>query len=429
MAGHRRGARAIRPARVHPRVVLLWAVCAILLAIGLNLAAPWILPVRMREGPLVQMTTENGVTLIWYTTRAAACTVHVSVDGQERTAAAETDGVRSRVRFAGLSPGTTYTYEIRARDRPLTRDLAFETARIADERHTFIVFGDSGRGTRGQYLLGTEMTRAQPPADFVLHTGDMVYDHASRRLYEERFFTPYRHLLARVNFWPCMGNHDLDDGGRAAAYQEVFEVPANGPPGLPEKRNYWFDYAASRVAVIDSDVDEATLRDRVAPWLTEVMQEAPARWRFVAFHHPPYTGGKYAPDERIQRALVPAIEAGGVDVVFNGHDHTYQRTYPLLGGRVVEPGTGVVYVVTGAGGAELYAGRQPRPEFVAALDDQHFSFTQVTIEGDDLRLRQIALEGAILDEFTMHKSPEHAEEPYPPTTPATAPVASQPAAP
>jgi predicted phosphodiesterase len=409
---------------VHPRVILLGAVVAVLVAIALYAAAPWILPVRIYEGPLVQMSTTDGVTVVWYTTRPAECTVFVNGAGQQRNAVAETDGRRNRVRVAGLLPGTTYAYEIRVGKRALTSDLVFHTVRASGERFTFVVFGDSGLGTRAQYLLAAEMAAAQPPADLLVHVGDLVYGRGDRRLYEERFFAPYRHLLAQVNFWPCVGNHDVDETGNAAAYQEVFEVPANGPPGLAEKQNYWFDYAAGRFAVIDSNVDEATLRDQVAPWLTGVMAASGARWRFVVFHHPPYTGGRYAPDERIQRALVPAIEAAGVDVVFNGHDHNYQRSYPLLGGHPVEPGNGVVYVVTGAGGAELYPARQPRPEFVAALDDQHHSFTQVVVDGDTLRLRQIASGGAVFDEFVWQKPAPREEVEGQPDATATAPAAT-----
>lgn len=408
-----------RAARVHPRVILLGVVCAVAVAIPLYLVAPWILPVRVYEGPLVQMTTEDGVTLVWYTTRPAECTVEVSGAGEQRRESAEADGTRNRVELAGLRAGTTYAYEVRAGGRPLTKGLVFETARTADEPFTFLVFGDSGRGTRAQYLLAAEMVQSLPPPNLVLHTGDVVYARPDRGRYEERFFTPYRPLLARVNFWPSLGNHDLDEEGSAAIYQGVFELPENGPPGLPEERNYWFDYGAGRFAILDSNMDEAVLREQVAPWLAEVMADPMVRWRFVVLHHPPYTGGKYAPDERIQRALVPTFEATGVDVVFSGHDHNYQRSHPLRGGQVVEVGTGVVYIVTGAGGAGLYSARQPRPEFVAAIDDQRHSFTQVMIDEDLLRLRQIAVGGDLLDEVAWHKhtaAPPPLEEPAEATT-------------
>jgi 3',5'-cyclic AMP phosphodiesterase CpdA len=406
--------RRLRPAAVHPRVILLVVLGAIVVACGLYAVAPWILPVGIHEGPMVQLAAPDAVTLEWFTTRPAQCTAQLSGDGVERTVAATVSDSRNVARITGLSPGTSYAYEIRAGRRALTRGLHFETVRPPGEPYSFIVFGDSGKGTRVQYLLGAQMASAQPPADFVLHTGDLIYDGGELWLYEERFFAPYRQLLARVDFWPCLGNHDVDQDDRALAQVTVFELPANGPAGLPAGYNYWFDYSTCRVAVLDSNADEATLHDRVSPWLTKVMADVAPRWRFVVFHHPPYTDGKYMPDERLQRAVVPALEAAGVDVVFSGHDHDYQRTYPLRDGRVVATGQGVVYVVTGAGGAQLYPVRQPLPAFLAAFDDQHFSFTQIAIDGDELHLRQIALGGQVLDETSWRK--EVAE---PATSPAT----------
>jgi acid phosphatase type 7 len=394
-------------AAASPRTILLWIVVIILVALVMHALAPWVLPARINEGPLVQMATENGVTLVWYLTRPAPCYVTVTIDGRERIVPARAVGTRCRARIDGLEPGTAYPYVVRVGQHNLTSGLAFQTNRNADERFTFLVFGDSGKGTRAQYALAAWMLAAQPPADFILHTGDLVYSSGQRSDYEDRFFTPYRRLLSRIDFWPCLGNHDVHNDNSLTGYQEVFELPENGPAGLPPMHNYWFDYAACRIAVIDSNAAEAPLRDAVAPWLQALMAANPApRWRFVAFHHPPYTAGRYLPDATLQAALVPAIESAGVDIVFNGHDHGYQRTQPLRGGKIVPEGQGVVYIVTGAGGAELYTPKPvaQRPAYVAALNADQHSFTQVTIDGDDLTLRQIIAGGKSIDELKIHKT-------------------------
>ena len=119
-----------------------------------------------------------------------------------------------------------------------------------------------------------------------LHTGDLVYHRGQRSHYPDRFFAPYRELLAQVNFWPCLGNHDVAKPDLGAPYLDVFELPENGPAGLPAERSYWFDYAAARVAVIDSNVEEAALRDTVAPWLSEVMSPP---WGVFTPHKTPVT--------------------------------------------------------------------------------------------------------------------------------------------
>ncbi len=403
MRGIRHYSRTGRRAWTRPRTILLWVVVLTVVATVLRALSPWILPIRIIEGPIVQMAAPDAVTLVWYTTRPAECAVTVNVDGESRTTPAVAEGARNSLRISGLSPDSSYTYDIRLGDRDLTEGRAFQTNRGDEQPYTFIVFGDSGRGTRSQYVLARTMNASQPAPEFLLHTGDLVYSGGARRKYNERFFTPYRQMLARINFWPCVGNHELDEHGQSPAYQEVFEVPANGPVGLPEDFNYSFDYATCRVAVIDSNADEETLRTLVAPWLLDVMAQPAPRWKFACLHHPPYSGGKYLPDGRVQRALVPAFEQAGIDIVFSGHDHSYQRSHPLLHGEIVAPGEGIVYVISGAGGAELYEPRGPVPDFVASYDYEDYSFTQVTIDGDALTLRQITLDGELADEITLTK--------------------------
>jgi acid phosphatase type 7 len=396
----------VRPGRARPRTVLLWVVIAIAIALGLRAAAPWLLPVRIYEGPLVQMASSNSVTLVWYTTRPAACTVSVTFEGRTREIPSAPEGRCHSVRIDDLLTGTTYSYEIRCGSRPLTAGLAFQTNRPSGAKFSFIVFGDSGKASRGQYALAADMSALEPRPDFLLHTGDLVYPDGARERYEERFFAPYRALLSRVAFWPCLGNHDLDDSGIAAAYTEVFDVPRNGPPGTPAEHNYWFDYGNCRFVVLDTEASEATLRDCVAPWLERTLQGPDLRWRFVAFHVPPYTGGKYAPNPVIQRTLVPALEAGGADLVFNGHDHNYQRTAPLRGGELIAPGDGVVYVITGAGGGQLYSPEHPRPAYLAAGTFDQYSFTQVVVTQEQVEVRQIAQGQKEIDRFVLRKAGE-----------------------
>lgn len=410
-----------RRAAVAPRVILGWIVIIIVVTVVLRAAAPWVLPVRVYEGPLVQRAGPDAVTLVWYTTRPAACVVKLDVDGQPHEWTSPPDGHRHSVRITGLAPGHSYPYAIHAGVRQLTTNLTLQTSRT-DPHFSFLVFGDSGKGTRGQYLLADDMARVNPPPEFLLHTGDLIYPDGARLRYEENFFAPYHALLSRVAFWPSLGNHDVKDNG-GAAYREVFELPENGPPGLTPEHNYWFDYASARFVVFDSNASEEVLGNQIAPWLAEVLRDPEPVWRFVVCHHPPYTGGKYEPDARLQRTIVPVLEAGGVDLMFNGHDHTYQRMHALRGGAVVPDGQGPVYVVTGAGGASLYDLKQPAPPYVAYESADQFSFTRVTIADRKLTLEQIGQGGVELDRWEYEKA---AATSMPATAPSSAPAHATP---
>ncbi len=413
-----RRAPRLRPAAAPPRVVLLWIIIIIVAATAAYLVAPRVLPARIVEGPLVQMTAADGATLVWYTSRPADCTVHYHSGTTEQKLSAESDGRRQSAHISGLQPATACSYQIFINQKDISDEFTFRTAPpVGADKCRFIVFGDSGRGTKAQYDIAADMTRTalgDTPVDFLLHTGDLVYNDGERSKYSDRFFTPYRHMLARMNFWPCAGNHDLGNTKDAAAYREVFDIPNNGPPGLPAGLNYWFDYANCRFVVIDSNVAADIMRDVTAPWLSATLQDCPATWKFVALHHPPYTGGKYAPDLDVQRNLVPVFEQVGVDLVFCGHDHSYQRTSPIRAGQIDE--AGIIYIISAAGGARLYQPRGKRPDYIAVHDWQHYSFTTVDVTGPKLALRQHAPDAGIIDELTIEKPAMPESQPATPTT-------------
>jgi 3',5'-cyclic AMP phosphodiesterase CpdA len=396
----------MRRGQASPRAVLLGAMLFIVAGFLVFFASPWILPVRIVEGPLVQAAGPDEVTLVWYTSRPVKpgdCLVTLGAPPDSRDYPAEANDTRQRVRITGLTAGTAHPYRIQLGRRTLA-EATLRTNRASGEPFAFIAFGDSGLGTREQYLLAQRMRSLEFSPDFLLHTGDVVYKRGERNNYEERFFAPYRDLLSQITFWPTLGNHDVltDQGG---PYLGIFELPHNGPADLQPETNYWFDYGSARIVVLDSTLPEATLAEKVAPWLKQTLAAAPATWKFVVFHHPPYTCGAHPSDERIQRAIVPAMEAAGVDLVFCGHDHLYERTHPLRGGQVVPDGTGITYIVTGAGGARLYEAPPPdqRPAYVAELDNSQHSFTYVQVDGLELRVRQIGLNGATIDDWRWSK--------------------------
>lgn len=386
------------------------------LSVGVSIAAglwlmPWVVPLRIVEGPYLQSTSGSASTVLWWTMRPARCELLIEVGGTERPIVATSVGRLHRAHVDGLEAGRSYAYRVRGQGRTLA-EATLHTNRGADQPVRIVVFGDSGRGSREQYALAEQMRRARP--DLLLHTGDLIYSGGQRANYPNRFFGPYAALLAERPFWPCLGNHDVGRAHGAAPYRDVFELPANGPEGLPAEDSYWFDYANLRIAVLDSNLPETELSARVAPWLGQVFGDAgPERWRFVVLHHPPYSVSKHGCDRRVQRTLVPRFEALGIDLVLCGHDHVYSRTVPLIEHR---PATGaergVVYVVSGAGGARLYAARKTEKEaaqrgpgdelalYPVVRDDVH-SFSLLEIDEYVLRFQQLGADGATLDDWSL----------------------------
>jgi len=390
-----------QPTAWRRRTPRVFAIAATVIALGLvgTFLAPFVLPTYVVEGPLIQQLGPDEASIVWFASRADDAGMAVEVAGERF--AAEREGRRAVARVRGLTPGRVERFTVVSGERTLARG-ALRGARLPGAEFSFLVFGDSGKSTRAQYNLAILMERER--ADFILHTGDLVYSRGARNRYRSRFFDPYAALLREMPFWPSLGNHDVSKPDFGGPYLDVFELPRNGPASEPLEHHYWFDYADARIVVIDTNRIESELRENVAPWIADVFAADAPRWRFALFHHPPYTGGKHTPSLKVQQALVPALERAGVQMVFNGHDHLYVRTRPILGGDVVEPGEGgVVYIVSGAGGAELYDALPPAlwPGYVAVADSGQHSFTHVRVARNRLHLRQIGLDSSIIDDFEL----------------------------
>jgi hypothetical protein len=201
--------------------------------------------------------------------------------------------------------------------------------------------------------------------------------------------------------------------------------------------NFSFDYGNAHWTVIDSnpymDWTNPELRDWVAKDLASARN---ATWRFVTFHHPGFNSSKTHFTDQWMRVLAPVFEEGNVDIVFEGHVHNYQRTYPftfvpkpqasgaMLGPRGEVTGDwkfdhdfkdgagtkpqGVIYIVTGGGGAELYNVEQQadpaswQPFTYKFISEEH-SLSVIDVNGKTFRLRQISDQGREVDSFRIEK--------------------------
>ena len=357
----------------------------------------------LAAGPMLQNTTTNGFTVVWWQPGGVQGVLQVRGGlNVETNCQAIRRGDRCEARATGLASGTAYRYEIlELGPAGSRRCLYVGRARTAPPPNTpfsFLVFGDSGSGDDFQYRLARVMDGY--PCDLVLHTGDLVYGDVSPSDYVLKFFQPYRNFLRAVPFYPALGNHDVEvDGGQA--FLEKFSLPTNGPPVVPAQHCYWFDYGDARFIVIDSNLDPATLSETVAPWLRRVLQTAGHRWKFIFFHAPPWNGGRHPADENVRAALVPTLEESGTDVVFCGHNHLYERTRPLHNGQAVAPTNGVLYITTGAGGKSLHKENYRGSSQLAFYDNSQFSFTWVQVTSDRVEIEQIGETDTILDKVVL----------------------------
>ena len=130
-------------------------------------------------------------------------------------------------------------------------------------------------------------------------------------------------------------------------------------------------------------------------WLNGELSRDKNGWRIAFFHHPPYSSGeRHGSDEAVREVLHPLFVKNGIDVVFTGHDHFYER---------VKPQDGITYFVAGAAGKIRKGDLKDSSPITAAGFDSDLSFMLVEIAGDDLHFQVISKAGTTVDAGTINR--------------------------
>jgi uncharacterized protein (TIGR03437 family) len=311
-----------------------------------------------------------------------------------------------RVDFDGLSPGTWYRCAVRI-DRetlslPENAGLGFRTA--AAGPFTFLALGDSGTGSSEQRQIAQRMLEDRP--SLVLHTGDIVYPGGGYADQQAFYFDVYWRLMTQVPFFPSPGNHDYDTRS-AEPYLAAHAVPAGDVPARGRGRYYSFDWGNTHFVSLDSSLSPASagMREEMLEWLDRDLRRSRAFWRVVYLHHAPYSAGAKEHDELgrlVREHIAPILDRHEVPLLLNGHDHNYQRTWPIRAGEAAAPGAGVVYVTTGGGGAPLY-GVSARP--LTAVAEAAHHYLRADVDGPRMTVRALRGDGREIDRFTLAPPP------------------------
>jgi len=257
----------------------------------------------------------------------------------------------------------------------------------------FAAIGDMGNGEKAQYDIAQRMVeyRTKFPFDFVIMLGDNIYGHKSPEALVKKFETPYKALIdAGVQFHAALGNHD-DPNER---FYKFFNM--NG------QQYYSFKKGNVRFFVLDTNY----MDPKQLAWLEkELSNNAGSDWKICYFHHPLYSSGAFhGSSTELRLLLEPIFLKHGVDVVFAGHEHVYER---------VKPQKGIYYFTEGASG-ELRAGNLRQTDFKAVGFDRDRSFMLVEISGDELYFQAVSRTGMTVDSGTIRRTVHL--QPAPPTS-------------
>lgn len=243
------------------------------------------------------------------------------------------------VRFDGLEPDTLYAYRVEGADGKWsewfqTRTApARGTAASAEQPLRFIYLGDAQNGLDSHWPRVIRAAfQTAPDARFILHAGDLV-NRGSRDLEWAQWFRAGGFIHGMVPAIPVAGNHEYDaiglseaDRQRALAFlwRPQFRLPVDA--SLPEDLHetvYDVRYSDDlQVFVLNSNAPDLAAQ---AAWLDAKLTASTARWRIVTQHHPIYSSGNERDNPRLREILLPVLLKHKVDLMLQGHDHTYAR--------------------------------------------------------------------------------------------------------
>jgi len=247
----------------------------------------------------------------------------------------------------------------------------------------FAAIGDMGTGEPPQYETAQRMLDARQtfPFDFVIMLGDNIYGDSKPADFDRKFAVPYKPLMdAGVKFYASLGNHDNTN--------ERFYKPFN----MNGESYYTYKKGNVRFFVLNSNY----MDPKQSAWLeTQLRDAGKGDWKICYFHHPLYSSGKFhGPSLDLRQLLEPLFIKYGVDAVFAGHDHVYERVHPQHG---------IYYFTEGASG-ELRAGNLGHSEITDKGFDTDRSFMLIEIAGDEMHFQTISRTGVTVDSGVIHRT-------------------------
>jgi hypothetical protein len=240
----------------------------------------------------------------------------------------------------------------------------------------FAVIGDTGTGGSAQYQVAKLLAEARSrfSYDFIIMMGDNMYGGQGPADFVKKFERPYKSILdAGVKFYASLGNHD----DPAQTYYKPFNMDG--------KRYYSFKRGDAEFFALDSTY----MSPAQVGWLRDELSKSDAKWKIPFFHHPLYSSGRKHGSEVDLRELVePLFVEHGVDVVFSGHEHFYERLKPQKG----------IYYFTEGGSAKL---REGNIRVGSAITEKGFdsdnSFMLVEIDKDEIFFETISRAARLVD--------------------------------
>jgi len=275
------------------------------------------------RGPYLGDVTKTSIVVSWATTEFGDSVVEYATDDQYTASGnnynQQAEGAKNvklhSITLEGLEPSTLYHYRV-VFNSNASGDSEFYTAVDPSEPFTLVAYGDSRTLFFDHEFVVDSIMEHKP--HLVLDSGDLVSDGRVLPLWDV-FFATTGGLLRNVPYYPVLGNHEHN----SQFYYDLFHLPEGG--GKENEQWYSFDYGNTHFVCLDSNVRNS---EEQLAWLENdlAQAESEAQWIVVNSHHAFFSSGQHGSYDDEMLAWIDAFERYGVDMVFNGHDHIYERS-------------------------------------------------------------------------------------------------------
>jgi len=265
-----------------------------------------------------------------------------------------------------------------AQSRPAAAATAASQQPTTQPQLKFAILGDTGTGGRQQIEIAQKLTATHGkfPFEFVIMLGDNMYGGENPKDFQNKFEKPYEALLKTgIKFYASLGNHDVPE--RQTAYK-LFNMDG--------KNYYTFK---PRDGVRFFALDSNYMDKKQLEWFENELKNSGSEWKIPFFHHPIYSSGeKHGPELELRKVLEPLLIKYGVDVVFAGHEHFYER---------IKPQKNIQYFILGSSAKLRKGGLADRSEITAKGFDTDNAFMVAEIAGDEMSFQAISRTGTVVD--------------------------------
>ena len=308
------------------------------------------------RGPYLQQSTPHTIIIHWQTDVPCNSKIACGTNfGILNITFQDTNKTTEHVlKIDNLSAGQKYYYNIGTTQQffhqPQTDHFFYTHPEEGTKTHfRFWVTGDAGWGNNNQRMVRDAFLyfNSGQKLDGWLWLGDNAYYSGLQTEYQNNIFSnnTFENILKNLVVWAAPGNHDYGQNPNNVnpAWIDIFDFPKNGEAGgFPSGTEKYFSWNYGNIHFIQLDsygCDRSDSGD-VADWLKNDLQQNNQTWTIAYWHHPPYTKGNHDSDNlngwdselpQIRSGIIPILEKYGVDLVLNGHSHTYERSYLING--------------------------------------------------------------------------------------------------